>query len=196
MTTTTRAAALAALICTILPSTVSADFLVEPFFAWTRNKDTARWVPGGGVGAEWASGWLLVGGDLGYASGFFEPEEEVLDLVASSHVLTFGGHAGVGMPARRDADRYFPYFTGGVGWMRQNARDREGLVSVTRNDPAINFGGGIRVLVTEYLGVRADVRYFRSMRDPYETPDPLVADLQHLSFWRFGAGAVIRFGSN
>jgi len=195
-TTMTRAAALALLICTLTPSAADADFLVEPFISWTRNKDTERWVPGGGASAEFTSGWLIVGGDFGYASGFFDPEEDVLDLIASSHVLTFSGHAGVGMPARNDASRYFPYFTAGFGWMRQDARDREGLVDVTRNDPALNFGGGIRVLFTEYLGVRADLRYFRSMRDPYEAPDPIVADLERVGFWRLGLGAVIRFGTN
>jgi opacity protein-like surface antigen len=194
-TTTARAAALAVLLTALAPSRAAADFLVEPFFAWTRNKDTGRWVPGGGAAAEIASGWLLVGGELGYAGGFFEPDEDVLDLVASSHVLTIAGTAGITRPARRDADRYFPYFTVGVGLMRQDARDREGFIDITRNDPAISVGGGIRVMLSEFLGVRADVRQFRSLRDPFESPDPLVADLERLSFWRVGVGAVIRFGS-
>lgn len=193
--TAVRAAALAAAICTLAPAPAEADFLVEPFFAWTRNKDTGRWLSGGGAAAEYASGWLLVGGELGYAGSFFDPEEDVLDLIASSHVLTVSGTAGITMPARNDADRYFPYFTVGFGWMRQDARDREGLIDITRNDPAMNFGGGIRVLLGEFLGVRADVRHFRSLRDPFPSPDPLVADLERVSFWRVGVGAVIRFGS-
>ena len=203
MTTIARAAALAALLSTTFAAPAAADFLVQPFFAWSRNpgtdgsaSDPARWRRGGGASAEMTFGWFLVGGDVGYAAGFFEPEEDVLDLVASSHVLTIVGHAGIGMPARRDEDRYFPYVTGGFGWMRQDARDREGLIEVTRNDPAVHVGGGVRVLFTEYLGVRADVRYFRSMRDPYDEPDPIVADLERLSFWRIGIGAVVRFGSN
>jgi hypothetical protein len=190
-----RAAAFAVMICTLAPSTASADFLVEPFFAWTRNRETARWLPGGGAAAEFATGWLLVGGELGYAPGFFDPETDVLDLIASSHVLTVSGTAGITMPARRDADRFFPYFTVGLGWMRQDARDRQGFIDVTRNDPALNYGGGVRVLVSEFLGVRADVRHFRSLRDPFEAPDPLVADLARVNFWRLGVGAVIRFGS-
>lgn len=195
-TTMARAAALAAAICTLAPARASADFLVEPFFAWARNADTGRWPPGGGVAVEFASGWLLAGGDLGYAASFFDPEEDVADLIASSHVLTISGQAGVTMPARRDADRYFPYVTAGVGWMRQDARDREGFIDVTRNDPSFNIGGGVRVLATEYLGIRADVRRFQSLRDPFESPDPLVADLERVSFWRIAVGAVVRFGTN
>jgi hypothetical protein len=192
-TTAARAAALALLICTCAPSSANADFLVEPFFAWTRNSETSRTVPGGGVAAEWASGWLLVGGDFGYGAGFFDPAEDVLDLIASSHVLTAGGHVGIGMPPERGG-RFAPYFTGGFGWMRQSARDREGLIDVVRNDPSLNFGGGVRMLLNDYLGVRGDIRYFRSMRDPFDEPDPIVADLDRLHFWRFSLGAVLRFG--
>ena len=193
--TTARAAGLAVLICTFTPSTARADFLVEPFLVWTRNTETARWLPGGGAAVEFAAGWLLVGGEVGYAADFFDPPGNVRDLIASSHVLTVSGTAGLTWPARRDADRFFPYVTAGYGLMRQNARDREGLIEVARNDPAFNVGGGIRVQLSEFLGVRADVRQFWSLKDPFESPDPLVADLQRVKFWRVGIGAVIRFGS-
>jgi len=193
--TLARAAAFAVLICAFTPSHASAEFLVEPFFAWTRNKETSRTVGGGGAAAEFAVGWLLVGGELGYAAGYFDPPDDVLDLVASTHVLTVSGTAGITWPARSDADRFFPYATGGFGLMHQDARDRAGFIDVSRYDPAVNFGGGIRVLVSEFLGVRADARYFRSLRDPFPDADPLVADLERVSFWRLGVGAVIRFGS-
>jgi hypothetical protein len=195
MTTTRFRLLLAALICTIAPSPAQADFLVEPFFAWTRNKETSRWLPGAGAAVEYAAGWLLVGGEVGYAADYFDPPQNVRDLIASSHVLTISGTAGLTRPAREDADRFFPYFTVGYGWMRQDARDREGSIDVARNDPTVNFGGGIRVLLSEFLGVRADVRHFRSLRDPFEAPDPLVADLERVNFWRVSIGAVIRFGS-
>jgi hypothetical protein len=194
-TTIARAAGFALVICTLAPSTAHADFLVEPFLVWTRNKETSRWLPGGGAAIEYAAGWLLVGGEVGYASDFFDPAQPVGDLVASSHVLTVAGTAGITMPARRDADRFFPSVTVGYGVMRQSARDRDGLIQVERNDPSINFGGGIRFQLSEFLGVRADVRQFVSLRDPFESPDPLVADLERVTFWRVGIGAVIRFGS-
>lgn len=194
-TTIARAVGFAILFCTLAPSTARADFLVEPFLVWTHNKETSRWLPGGGAAIEYAAGWLLVGGEVGYASDYFDPAQPVGDLIASSHVLTVAGTAGITMPARRDADRFFPYVTVGYGVMRQSARDRDGLIQVERNDPSINFGGGIRFQLSEFLGVRADVRQFVSLRDPFESPDPLVADLERVTFWRVGIGAVIRFGS-
>jgi hypothetical protein len=195
-TTIARAAALAALMCTLAPVPASAELLVAPFFAWSRNKETERWVPGGGATVDVTLGWLVVGGDVGVAAGFFDPQEDVLDLIASSHVLTVGGHAGVIRKAEDDDARLLPYFTGGFGWMRQQARDREGLASVTRSDPSLHFGGGLNYMFREYLGVRADLRHFRSLRDPFENPDPIVQDLERVNFWRLGIGAVVRFGTN
>jgi hypothetical protein len=194
--TPVRAAALAALVWALAVAPASADFLVSPYVAWSRNPDTERWVPGGGATAEVTIGWFTAGGDIGYGAGFFDPEEDVLDLIASSYVLTITGHAGVMFAPEDDDARVLPYATGGFGWMRQQARDREGLASVTRNDPALHFGGGVNLMITEYLGVRVDLRNFRSLRDPFESPDPIVEDLDRVSFWRFALGGVLRFGTN
>jgi hypothetical protein len=193
-TTLARAALSAALVLALTPGAAHADFLVAPYLAWTRNPDTERWVVGGGATAEITRGWLVAGGDVGYASGFFDPPDDALDLIASSHVLTVTGHAGVTRPAGDVSLRVRPYVTGGFGWMRQQARDREGLAAVTRSDPALHIGGGADLMITDYLGVRADLRHFRSLRDPYETPDPIVADLERVKFWRVSVGAVLRFG--
>lgn len=194
--TTVRAAALAMFVCTFAPAPAFADFLVSPYLAWTRGADSGRWVPGGGATAAVTVGWFIAGADVGYAAGFFDPENDALDLISSSYVLTVTGHAGVMYLPEDDEARVLPYVTGGFGWMRQDARDREGLASVTRTDPSLHFGGGVNLMITEYLGVRADLRNFRSLRDPFETPDPIVADLNRVSFWRFALGAVIRFGTN
>jgi hypothetical protein len=196
MRTTARVALFVTVVCTLAPAPASADFLVAPYFAWSRNADTGRWVPGGGAVAEVTVGWFIAGGDVGYAGGFFDPEDDALDLIASSHVLTVSGHAGVIYTPPDDDARVLPYVTGGFGFMRQDARDREGLASVTRTDPSLHFGGGVNLMITEYLGARVDLRNFRSLRDPFETPDPIVADLERVSFWRFALGAVIRFGTN
>jgi hypothetical protein len=195
-TTTVRAAALAAAVCALLPARASADFLVAPYVAWTRNADTGRWVPGGGATADVTIGRFTVGADIGYGAGFFDPEDDALDLIASSYVMTITGHAGAIFMPQDDDARVVPYVTGGFGWMRQQARDREGLASVTRNDPALHVGGGVNLMITEYLGVRIDLRNFRSLRDPFESPDPIVEDLERVSFWRFGIGGVLRFGTN
>ncbi len=176
----------------------AADFLVEPFWALSRNPPqpagaAAAWHAGGGIAAEWTRGMFTAGGEAGYAPGFFDPPDNVFDLVQTSHVLTASGTAGV-TRAFAPARRFYPFATAGFGLMRQQARDRDGLIDVTRNDPALNVGGGARLLLKNYLGVRGDLRYFRSLQDAGESPGDLVAELPPLGFWRLSAGVVLRFG--
>jgi hypothetical protein len=193
-----RIVALFGLTLVAAPAPAAADFLIEPFWAWSRNPPqpagaAARWHPGGGVAADWTSGMLIVGGEIGYASGFFNPPQEVFDLVQTSHVLTVSGAAGVTRPyaARR---RLYPYATAGLGLLRQQARDRDGLIDVTRHDAALNAGTGARLLLKDYVGVRGDLRYFRSLTRASDTASDLVSDLPRLGFWRVSAAIVVRFG--
>jgi hypothetical protein len=181
-----------------VPAIAAADFLVEPFFAWSRNPpqpagSVARWHPGGGVAVDWTAGKLMVGGEVGYASGFFDPPQDVFDLIQSSHLLTVNGAAGItrAYAARR---RLYPYATAGFGLLRQQARDRAGAIDVTRNDPAVNAGGGLRLLLKDYVGVRGDVRYFRSLENSGDGAADLAAALPALGFWRVSAAVVLRFG--
>ena len=187
-----------ALISLGAPSAAAADFLIEPYLAWSRNPpqstaDTAQWHTGGGVAAEWTFGMLTAGGDVGYASSFFDPPQQVVDLIQSSYVLTGSGQVGITRPYAAER-RLFPFATAGLGLMRQQARDRDGLIDVTRNDLGWNIGAGARMMVTDFFGVRAEARYFRDLKQPYDQPSDLVANLSPLSFWRLSVGAVVRFG--
>lgn len=180
------------------PHPAAADFLVTPFWGWTRNPPQpagtqARWHGGGGIAADWTRGLFIAGGEAGYAPGFFEPQDDLFDLIQTSHVLTASGRAGV-TRAFAPTRRFYPYGTAGLGLLRQQARDRDGLIDVTRNDPAMNFGGGARVLLKDYIGVSGDVRYFRSLRDAGDGAADLVDELPRLGFWRVSAGVVLRFG--
>ena len=193
--------ALAALVVIAMPAIASAgDFLVEPFFAWSRNPptagttDTAGWHPGGGVGVNWLAGALVAGGDFGYASGFFDPKPPASDLIQTSQLLTVSGTVGVTRPSQDGMQRLLPYVTGGAGLLRQQARDRAALIDVTRNDMAVNVGGGVRYLITRYIGVTGDVRYFVDLKKPFDQPSDLTADIGRLTFWRVAAGVVLRFG--
>lgn len=193
-----RLAPLAAFVILSLPSIAAADFLVEPFFAWSRNPpqssvDTGQWHNGGGVAAEWTFGSLIAGGDVGYASSFFDPPQTAVDLIQTSYVLTGSGQFGITRPYASER-RLLPYGTVGLGLMRQQARDRDGLIDVTRNDWGWNIGGGTRVMLSDLFGIRAEARYFRDLKQPYDQPSDLVANLSPLSFWRISVGGVIRFG--
>jgi len=193
-----RFAVLAALVFGAAPRPAAADFLIEPFFAWSRNPpqssvDVAQWHGGGGLTVDWTIGPLIVGAETGYASAFFDPPQTSFDLIQTSYLLTVSGHAGITRPWASET-RLYPYGTAGLGLLRQQARDRDGFIDVTRNDPALNVGGGLRWMVTDFIGIRGDARYFRDLKQPYDQPSDLVSHLDPLAFWRLSIGAVIRFG--
>ena len=83
-----------------------------------------------------------------------------------------------------------PYALGGAGWMRMDVgatgsdpgERREGVVAVA--------GGGIMGFLTDHLGARFDMRYFRqaSVATTFRT-----LDLAPTGFWRATAGLALRF---
>ncbi len=193
-----RLALLASLALVFAPRPAAADFLIEPFFAWARNpplstSDQARWHPGGGVGVDWTFGSLIAGGEIGYASSFFDPPQDAFDLIETSYILTASGQFGISVPAATDR-HFYPYATAGLGILRQQARDRAGLVDITRNDPAWNIGAGARWMFNDLFGVRGEARYFRDLRQPFDSSTTPVTNLSPLAFWRVSVGGVIRFG--
>jgi opacity protein-like surface antigen len=194
---TARFALFAGFALVAAPAPAAADFLVTPFFAWARtpaekNGAGGQFHPGGGVGVDWTNGSLIAGGEIGYTAGFFDPPENTFDLIQTSHMFTIGGEVGVTRPPASER-RFYPYATAGVGILRQQARDRAGLVDATRDDWAFNIGGGARLMFTDYFGVRGDLRYFRDLQSPGDQTSDLVAALDKLAFWRVSAGIVLRF---
>lgn len=188
-------ASLVPVTAVLAPGAASAQVHVDPFAGWVRNGDLGVWRPGGGVSVDWLSErGISAGAEFGYASGFFDPPQGALDLIESSHVMTVSGQAGYAAPWRREGARVRPFVTAGLGVMRQHVRDRAGFIDVSRNDPAWNIGGGARVRLRRYFGVKGDVRYVRSLRAPYESPTELTAAFGRLAFWRVSAGGTLRFG--
>jgi hypothetical protein len=56
----------------------------------------------------------------------------------------------------------------------------------------VNFGGGIMAFFTEHVGVRADVRYFRTLTD--SNPSGGVDfGLGDLNFWKWDIGTAFKF---
>ncbi len=182
-------------IASLTPAAAWAQLHVDPVASWTRNGDLGAWHPGGGASIEWLSDrGITAGGDVGYIAGFFDPPQGALDLIESTHVVTLSGQVGYAAPWRREGPRLRPFVSAGVGVMRQHARDRAGFIDVSRTDPAWNVGGGTRIQVRRYFGLKGELRYFRSLRAPDESPAELTAGFGRLGFWRISAGGTLRFG--
>lgn len=101
--------------------------------------------------------------------------------------------------------RYQPYVSGGFGIVRLRVdlfddieNPETGTFRASGSDPGGNIGGGFMAF-TNHFGVRADIRYFKTMSDH----NPIDADnigefgnevvLAGLGFWRGNVGLAFRW---
>ena len=94
-----------------------------------------------------------------------------------------GGTAGGG---------FRPYFSGGFGLMQSNVGDAESLFEVNNSEFGMNLGGGAMGFVSDHVGFRGDVRYFRQLSDP-EEDNEFDIGLGDLDYWRATAGITFRW---
>jgi hypothetical protein len=115
--------------------------------------------------------------DLGDAKNFFgaAPGTSSSVFSAMSNLLFLGG-----------AGRMQSYFVGGVGLVRPSVS----LNQASAESSAIGYdlGGGVNGFFATHLGIRADIRHFRTLQDV----NVLLASGK-LGFWRASLGLVLKF---
>jgi hypothetical protein len=190
-----KCAMLAALVLALAPATASADWLFTP------NIGTG--FGGSASGREHLTygasiGWMGAGifgweADLAYTPEFFEGDDDDIDLIDNSNVTTFMFNAIIGAPVGGTTGGGFrPYFSGGLGLMQSNVADAGSLFEVNNSEFGINLGGGAMGFVSDHVGFRGDVRYFRQLSDP-EEDNEFDIGLGDLDFWRATAGVTFRW---
>jgi opacity protein-like surface antigen len=192
------------------PSNASADWTITPFVGW--NFKGAADVNGNGgasvenqvekkidYGISLASmGAGIVGFevDFGYSPNFFESGtagNNDFDLVNDSNVTTLTANAIVGIPiGGQRGGSVRPYVLGGVGLVRSNLGSAGDLFDVqTKNDFGFDVGAGVMGFFNTNVGVRGDLRYFRSFRGTSDNATGLA--LGNLNFWRGSLGLSFKF---
>jgi opacity protein-like surface antigen len=63
---------------------------------------------------------------------------------------------------------------------------------LSTNDLGVNIGAGVNAHFNDHVGVRGDVRYFRSLQDNQADND-LDLSLGSFDFWRGTVGLTFRF---
>ena len=183
-----------ALLLAMTPAAARADGLITPFLGGSfggRTVDAPRVTFGGALGfmGAGAFGFEL---DFGYSPEFFpEDHGDVQNVVGNlttvmANVIVgapIGGQSGPGLR---------PYLTGGVGVLRVRVEDPDDLFELRSNELGVSFGGGLLGFVSDNLGIRGDIRYFRNIND-YEFDDEFDIDLQDFDFWRATVGVTFRF---
>ena len=127
--------------------------------------------------------------DFGYTPDFFDTSDDTI-VVGDSNVMTLMGNLVIGVgggPVRL-------YVVGGVGLIRSAVDGPDDLFAdVTTNDFGLDAGGGLIGMVSDRIGLRFDVRYFRTFTNPEPVDDDFDLALGPFDFWRATGGVSFRF---
>ncbi|HET9315115.1 MAG TPA: outer membrane beta-barrel protein [Vicinamibacteria bacterium] len=124
--------------------------------------------------------------DFGYSPDFFQgqlvdlPDNNVSTLMGN---FVFGGRVGGNSRL---------YASAGGGLIKQRVDDANDFFDVDRNDFGVDAGAGFILGFSEHVGIRGDVRYFRSIGDD-EADNEFDIDFGDFSFWRATGGLSFTF---
>ena len=183
-------AVLALGLLTLTSTPAAAQGFISPFIGFDyggdsgcptatgcEDKNSNLGVAGGKLGA--------IGGgevELGYARNFFGDTPGV-----DANVLTLMANVIIG--PKIGAIR--PFVLGGVGLIKSHVEFTTGSLLDSSNDFGWNIGGGVMLMFGDHLGVRGDVRRFKSFQDFSILGFGL--DNEKLTFNRASAGLVLAF---
>ena len=132
-------------------------------------------------------GWEV---DFGFSPNFFEDtagdanfefgDSNVTTLMAN---VLFGASGGMGVR---------PYGSGGLGLIRSHIDAGSFFDELDTNDFGMNIGGGVQGFFNDRIGIRGDLRYFRSLADN-EADDEFDLALSDFDFWRGTVGVTFRW---
>jgi hypothetical protein len=193
----------------LVPKAASADWLFTPFIGFNFGGDadfgefddfddeferrlntgaSLAWMGAGVAGFEI---------DFGWSPNFFEDTVGPGDFeFGDSHVTTLMFDFLLGIPiGGQSGGGIRPYVAGGGGLMQTAISGDEFFDDFDTNDFGVNVGGGLHGFFGDAVGLRGDVRYFRSLRDD-EPDDEVDISLSDFNFWRATLGVTFRFGSD
>jgi opacity protein-like surface antigen len=156
----------------------------EEFDKKTTWGGTLTWMGAGIIGFEV---------DLGITPDFFEVnadgvEEDILD----TRVTSVMGNLVVGIPlGGQQGFGFRPYGSGGLGLLRSRIGPTEVFDDIDRDDLGLDVGGGAYLFFANNVGIRGDLRYFRSLTG--EDEDEFEIGLRRFDFWRATVGVTFRF---
>jgi len=172
------------------PATAAAEGFISPFIGFNyggdsgcpsatncENKHSNFGVSGGKLGA--------IGGgefEFGYAKNFFGEAPGV-----DTSVLTLMGNVVVGPKI----GFFRPFVLGGVGLIKSHVELDTGSLLDSSNNFGWDLGGGLMFMFGEHVGVRGDIRRFKSFQEQSLLNFSL-AD-EKISFSRAVAGVVFAF---
>ena len=190
-----RFAMLAALAATLAPGAASADWLFTPnvgavFGGTASGREHLTYGASIGWMGAGVLGWEA---DFTYTPEFFQADDDDVELFSDSNITTFMVNVIVGAPVGGTSGGGFrPYFSGGVGLMQSSVTDAVSFLKVDNSEFGINLGAGAMGFVSDHVGFRGDIRYFRQLSDP-EEDNEFDVGLGDREYWRATAGITFRW---
>jgi opacity protein-like surface antigen len=182
-------AVVALMIVGARPSDANAQATFTPYAGATFGNDAPTAKPTVGASLTFMGDIAGFELDLGYTPDFFNEDDDDVVLVGDSNVTTLMGSLVIGprgLPVR-------PYGVIGVGLMRSRVDGGDLFEEVTTNDFGFNAGFGVTGMVSDRVGFRGDLRYFRSLEDPEPGDDDFDVAVGNFDFWRATGGITFRF---
>lgn len=188
------------------PASARADVLFTPFIGanvggssssplFDLSGDASRTNFGASI-AMMSGGVLGLEADFGYTPRFFGTELPIAGVpipIAQNRVITAMANLTAGVPIQgRSGFGIRPYGVAGLGLIRQQVDVLGGITAYTANDLGYDVGGGLMVFFGRHVGLRGDVRHFRSMGGSGLT-DLLDLDPGAFNFTRTSVGVTFRY---
>ena len=178
----------------LVPRAAAAEVLLTPFAGVSFLSDgDEKFV----YGASLAFGGLI-GVEAEIARTNVADQELIGSTVNLETKLTTGM---VNLMVKLPVGPVHPYVTGGLGVIRVSGEVSApvlGALELGGSEFGMNFGGGVIVFPSRSIGLRGDVRYFRTLGDL--TLDELVdigglddLPIPEFDFWRVTGGVTLRF---
>jgi opacity protein-like surface antigen len=192
-----RAFALVLLLGVLAPAAAGADTLIVPFagvnFGGNSGQelsdaiDLERFDWGVSL-AYMGEGILGIEGDIAFSPDFFGRTD-----IRSGNVLTVTGNLMIGIPIGGETGVGFrPYILTGLGVVRSEIDEFRG-VSRGDSNAAWDVGGGAMFFFATHVGMRVDVRYFRTFGTVDVGPFDVIERARRLEFAKGSVGMILRF---
>jgi len=187
-----RASCLALLLvaCAILaPAPARAEVILTPFAgkAFSGTLDSSRTTYGASLGFL-GGGVFGFEGEFSYVKDFFGQLDVAPDAVTSNNVQSISADVIAAVPARSVR----LYASAGVSLLRPALTDRTSTIVLTEDKLGYNAGGGLMIFLSDHVGVRGDLRYFKAFND-LQTGSGLSIGIASLDYWRGTVGLTFKY---
>jgi opacity protein-like surface antigen len=178
------------------PAPALADGMIVPFigvnFAGNSGRQFSRAIDAKRL--DWGASFAFMGAgvlgleaDIAHSPDFFGRTD-----IGGSSVPTATGNLLIGIPIGGQTGVGFrPYALAGAGVIRSKVDALGGVSSVSDTKAAWDFGGGAMFFFGTHVGLRVDLRYFRTF-SPLDLID-IIDSRERLDFARASTGVILRF---